>query len=1724
MTTETQSEWRSRFWQNRQLSLFVVTFVAAIGIWAYWETLVRIVRTWSADPDYSHGYLVLPLAVFFLWLRRRDCPMPQVGFHPYGLAIVLLAGLLRYLAGRLYLPELDAWSIPLWIGGACWTLAGWSLFRWSLPSVAFLWFASPIPATIAVALSTPLQLLAAQLSGVALQMFGQPAIVEGTTILLGDQTLEVERACSGLRMFYGITALAFATVLITRPSRGKAIGILLAVAPVAIAVNALRITSSGLLTSYFTSETARRLSHDLSGLLVIPVALFLFMGLVWLFDWIPKAWNTGQSWNWPLLAPTIGIGLFLAIATGWWWYGLQRNRALTTLLTAAGRFEQEGDLSKAVEYIERYTRARPEDLDQQTHLAVTYAKVASSQGEKLRSAELLRNAFRAQPQRRDLAIESIDTASQCGNYHFALELITELDSLSGTKHDSKLTEKRADVLLSYLNSPSGERQNQYSWLDVTEALQRSVDGNNCPLRHVAALAVITRGKLVAPSESARIAKADGLMDQLVAKYPRDPEAWLIRYKYGEIYWTDTENRDPDKDLDRAIELCPSAPPEKQVEVLLVAADRSSRKQQDRATAETFLKQAIAASPLSVRPYLALADLHLQAGDAAGRQSAIRVLKEGKSTSDNPPSELILALAQALAINGNDAEAESLIEPIRKIVSSIADAPTRGHLLLGIANTESIQLRGKGHLAEATNRLRAALDSEEVGQAAKSGYAEEIERSWHKLAELYIALRQPEQALVARSSALRMNPSSRSAHNAVFEAAIASGDLESAVVDSRHRTQQEPNSGEAWTALARAEFQQQLRLPPERRDFSSVERSIKRASELSASLPTLLAVYVDLLRLQNRRPEAIRLLKEKLQKEPDQAQIWQLLAIVEVEAGDFDAARSAIEQLAKHGGNPSTVTALLANLLVATGDSDEAVAVLGRSLETLKGEDYVETALLAAALQRGRGKTAEAVAVLEKACRVHPAELRLLERLTQYSLDDGASERADRCISQLQQLEGASGSLWKAFRVMRLLSLGQQLDQRQRTELSTLAREIGDARPNWPMGQYFLAQNALLVGDNNEAVGRLKAAWELGLRDATVAEPLLALLATSGRQEDIDKYAGEMTKLALSSPEIYERLMPLLLHSKSRESALAQARKWVSENPNDPQAYMRLGRACWVSALALPPGSAEKRENEMESEKSFREAVRLAPNDISKWAALISFCIQAKQVDQAKVVLSHFENEAKLEPIAKQLALAQLNDMLPRTAYAIRRWRSAVDLALKQADVPTRVATLSQAAAYFSKSAPRLSERYCRTAIQADPKAVVPKLILVRILGAKNDLAATNESLEILRELPDTPPRLADEKRRLTARLLAGRNEPHDIDKAIDLAEDLETRSVEDRLLLAELYGKSGRTAAAYGILDELVSTQSVQSDELVAFLKFWKEHFQPDNRFTNRAHEVLVRLGQLPKGLPEQLRWEIRFARSSPQRSAESNVDTILREVCRNSVAMQAWKNDQTSQSLMYDILGVLLDEGCIEEALALCRRPPEGISQSISARLLANAIILRGADDGAEVEACDTLLDEVVAVNPTDLSLLQDAADLSSIVGNNKRAADLYERLLAIDPNHQDAQNNFASLLCADPLKRAVALQTIQRALAMYPGTASLLNTEGEILVHLGRATEALKTLSLAAESAEADPAVYLHMAMAQDELGRVADAEESLVIASGLGLSERPLSVTDREAAAALRLKYSL
>ncbi len=251
-------------------------------VWSYWPNFTEMASVWSANADYSHGYLVVPVALCFLYFRRDRITATDIRPSPVlGLLIVLLGIAMRFAGGRLFYGPLENWSMIVWLSGVVIALAGRRVFVWSLPAILFLLFMMPLPFQIEVAMRQPLQALATKVSSMTLITLGFPAIAEANVIRIGDVQYGVEEACSGLRIFVGIAALAFAYVVLIRRHWLVKFIMVLAILPVTLLANSIRIVGTCILMEWFSDDAIQKASHDFAGFLMIPLAAAMFGVVLW---------------------------------------------------------------------------------------------------------------------------------------------------------------------------------------------------------------------------------------------------------------------------------------------------------------------------------------------------------------------------------------------------------------------------------------------------------------------------------------------------------------------------------------------------------------------------------------------------------------------------------------------------------------------------------------------------------------------------------------------------------------------------------------------------------------------------------------------------------------------------------------------------------------------------------------------------------------------------------------------------------------------------------------------------------------------------------------------------------------------------------------------------------------------------------------------------------------------------------------------------------------------------------------------------------------------------------------------------------------------------------------------------------------------------------------------------------------------------------------------------
>lgn len=256
---------RSSIWVS------AIVVLAAIAV-TYRDVAVGLVRQWSTDDNYSHGFVVLPLALWFAWERRaalRALPLApsRWGLFLIGASLTLLVT--GTLGAELFLARVSLIGVA---AGLVLFLAGRAHLRALAFPLAFLLLMIPLPALIFNRIAFPLQLLASRAGATALEWASVPVLREGNVLVLATTTLEVAEACSGIRSLVSLATLAIVLGQFSLGTRWGRAALALASVPVAIVANAGRVAGTGLAAHFWSPEAAEGFFHAFSGWIVFGVA------------------------------------------------------------------------------------------------------------------------------------------------------------------------------------------------------------------------------------------------------------------------------------------------------------------------------------------------------------------------------------------------------------------------------------------------------------------------------------------------------------------------------------------------------------------------------------------------------------------------------------------------------------------------------------------------------------------------------------------------------------------------------------------------------------------------------------------------------------------------------------------------------------------------------------------------------------------------------------------------------------------------------------------------------------------------------------------------------------------------------------------------------------------------------------------------------------------------------------------------------------------------------------------------------------------------------------------------------------------------------------------------------------------------------------------------------------------------------------------------------------
>jgi exosortase len=251
----------------------------AVFLLLTWPVDQWLWREWLSNDYYSHGVLIVPVALYLAWRRVANGrgQKPLLAGENWGL-LLLAASLglyLYFLNGRaFYLASMAGVGL---LTGLVWTLAGWPWVRlWRFP-LGYLLLMVPLPFVERV--TYPLALLTGVTSAALVRLVGVQVTVIGNAVILPNADLEIGAQCSGINSILALAALnALVAYAVRGPVWGRMALVGLAV-PLAMAGNILRVAGLLAVARSWGPDAAFRFYHDYSGILFFLLVLLLLMPL-----------------------------------------------------------------------------------------------------------------------------------------------------------------------------------------------------------------------------------------------------------------------------------------------------------------------------------------------------------------------------------------------------------------------------------------------------------------------------------------------------------------------------------------------------------------------------------------------------------------------------------------------------------------------------------------------------------------------------------------------------------------------------------------------------------------------------------------------------------------------------------------------------------------------------------------------------------------------------------------------------------------------------------------------------------------------------------------------------------------------------------------------------------------------------------------------------------------------------------------------------------------------------------------------------------------------------------------------------------------------------------------------------------------------------------------------------------------------------------------------------
>ena len=873
---------------------------------------------------------------------------------------------------------------------------------------------------------------------------------------------------------------------------------------------------------------------------------------------------------------------------------------------------------------------------------------------------------------------------------------------------------------------------------------------------------------------------------------------------------------------------------------------------------------------------------------------------------------------------------------------------------------------------------------------------------------------------------------------------------------------------------------QFQLALEQDKLSQAESLVAQLEETNLPKVRIVMAQTELLTAQARIDEAILKLSEAVKEFPESIDLVRYLAV----------------------------------LLDRKGRQKECEACIKGALGRIEAPiAHRDLGLLLARFYTRWERSDSVYALLNELAREMPNDIPVKRRLLMCKQVINDSGKAQKIVNDIKSIEGESGWQWR-YEQAKLWFAMDDFKSHYPQILSLLQQNM-QINPDDQLSHLLLARTYERAGEMQLAISMYREILSQSPDDLRVIIPAVAALYSQRQYDEADQILSRASRKKLNHPELQRMQLQSYLRRGQLDSASEILQDLLVNDPNNQAACL---------SLAL----LKIRQDDYDQASKLLDKLKLVnPNSLAVNAAQIQLNIhQGKKEEALRIsdeIVKNLNNASAFILRARTYAtLRQADKAIKDLDHAVSIEPDNVEVWAARSDFYRSVGQIKSASADIKR------------ALSLDPNNLQLQKRAIPLFLASGDIDMIHEGKAILEKA------LESDANDIQFRLLKARTE---------LVEGTTPAIENAKQILQTITEDQPENAEAWVLLGEIEINQGQPGKAMEAALGGLA--YGPENKslllLKARAEAAKSPILAIPTlkllhGLdPNDLDTVLLMANTyimagEPKKAVDLLTEQLSicgiseRRKCDNALAVALYKSgDKTAAQKEFDSLlesepndpvpllaqvQLLKDDkdwaNLSEKVVDWYGKHPRDNSTPVTV-----ASSLMQIDDSQARKTAEEILRMVIKDNSDSTKAMMNLAILLQISDRSTESAQLYERVLELEPDNVIAVNNLAWIICEVQGKPKEALELALRGSKIAPNYYDLIDTRGVIYYRLGEFDKAVRDfnecIKLYPDITPSSISTRFYLARALIKLGQKDEAIRYLKEALELNNQKGGLSMAD-------------